>query len=153
VTSVTSVTSAAGPRGPYCAPDAPAAAWERLVGALEKKSLTLAGMYAHARLLAWDDQAIELAVPEKSVAADPEHVANLKKAVGDLVGAPLDVRVKAVAAGAAPPAAAAPSVAELESSRRQADRAGREEEARRHPATQAVIETFGAAIKEIKVDG
>jgi hypothetical protein len=45
------------------------------------------------------------------------------------------------------------SVAELENERRRVERERRESEARQHPATKAAMDTFGAAIKEIKVDG
>ena len=45
------------------------------------------------------------------------------------------------------------SVAETEGALKRADRERREEEARAHPATAAVIEAFGAKIKEIKIDG
>jgi len=50
--------------------------------------------------------------------------------------------------------AAAPARSVLEESRERAaeDRRRREHEAREHPATKLVLETFGAQIKEIKTD-
>jgi hypothetical protein len=144
------------------------AEWERIVVALEKRSMTLAGVYMHARLLSWDDRGIELGFPGESLqatlASSTDTVASLKKHLAELCGAPLEVKVKTIPGIAASPSGAAPapggpppaasaSVAEREDERRRTTRATREEEARAHPITEAVVEAFGAAIKEIKVDG
>src|SRR5205814_627605 len=111
-------------------------------------SVKLAGIYAGARLLSWTDQAIELGASGLLV-SDVENIKELKKIVAEVLGAPLDVRVKPVAGAFEQPR----SVMELEAQRAEAMRERREQEARAHPVTEKVIETFGAAIKEIKVDG
>ena len=122
--------------------------------ALEKRSITLAGIYAHARLLGWDARGIELGFTARSLqgslGGDADNVASLKKFLKEHTGAALDVKVKALE-GAPPPQTH--SVAETEGALKRADRERREEEARAHPATAAVIEAFGAKIKEIKIDG
>ena len=44
------------------------------------------------------------------------------------------------------------SAADVQLERARKERAGRESEAREHPLTKMVMETFGASIKEIKTD-
>jgi len=123
--------------------------WERFIGFLEKKSLTLAGIYTHARLLAWSTTLVELGFPKEfSLGTDPDKLAVVKGALAEFAGGPLELKVRTIEGDAA-----GASVAEVEGSRQKAERDKRVEEARAHPATQAVIDTFGAAIKEIKVDG
>ena len=137
------------------------AAWERAVTAFEKKSLTLAGIYSHARLGSWDDRAIELWVAgdslQASLATDPANIASLRSFLAEHTGAALEVRVSkgqgapASARGERPSGGA--SIAEVEGERRRVLREKREQEARSHPITEAVVQTFGAGIKEVKVDG
>jgi hypothetical protein len=158
------------------------AEWERLVATME---ITLAGVYAHARLLGWNDSGIELAFPKGSLqaalGADTDKLAKLKALVASQTGHPFDIKVKEIAnmpavAPVAPsasaangsngmpahmssavgdpvPSGASASVAERDDQRRRAERERRESEARQHPLTKAAIDTFGATIKEIKVDG
>ena len=49
-------------------------------------------------------------------------------------------------------AAAARSIIEAEQARLDSERDRRQTEAREHPLTKTVLDTFGAAIKEIKTD-
>jgi hypothetical protein len=128
--------------------------------------VTLAGVYAHARLLGWTDAGLELGFARGSLqaalGADTDKLAKLKAVLAQQTGTAFDVKVKEIAnmpppsmgasaaAGDPPPSA---SVAELETERRRAERERRENEARQHPLTKAAIDTFGATIKEIKVDG
>jgi hypothetical protein len=121
------------------------AAWTALLAGIESRSKMLAGVYHTARLIAWSDKAIELGIPG-GMAADAENLKELKKIIAELVGAPLDVRVKTEAA-------AGRSLLEVEAEKRETERKKNEEEARAHPVTEKVIETFGASIKEIKFDG
>jgi len=107
----------------------------------------LAGVYHTARLIAWSDKAIELGIPG-GMAADAENLKELKKIITELVGAPLDVKVKTEAA-----ASEGRSLLEVEAEKREAERKKNEDEARAHPITEKVLETFGASIKEIKFDG
>ena len=120
------------------------AEWGRLVDTISQRSVKLAGIYHTARLLSWTDRTIELGATG-SMASDPENVKELKRLVAELCGAPLDIHIKTEAAGR--------SLLEVESEKREAARKKNEEEARGHPVTEKVIETFGAHIKEIKVDG
>ncbi|MBI4511897.1 MAG: DNA polymerase III subunit gamma/tau [Deltaproteobacteria bacterium] len=140
--------------------------WERVILALEKKSMALAGIYAQAQLLGWSETRIELGFPanslQGSLGADTDNIAGLKKFLAGFLGRTLDVAVKTIQGICEKPGGgesggalmqAPTSVAEVERSRLHAERVRREEEARSHPSTQAVLKAFGASIKEIKVDG
>jgi hypothetical protein len=137
---------AAVPR-PYQAPADPMAEWSRLVEVVSQRSLKLAGIYHTARLLSWTDRALELGA-SGTMASDPENVKELKRLVAEIAGAPLDIVVKADA-----PVSGARSLHEVEAEKREAERKKHEDEARAHPLTEKVVETFGAQIKEIKFDG
>jgi hypothetical protein len=149
--------------------------------------VNLSGLFVHARLIAWNDQGVELGFARGTFAAerskDAVNVTKLKAILATLTGQAFDVKVKEIAHMPAPSGAppgpggasaaagsqtnghagahvAAPgepppsaTVAELEHERRRAERERRESEARQHPLTKAAIDTFGATIKEIKVDG
>jgi len=123
------------------------AEWTGLLARIETRSKMLAGVYHTARLIAWSDKAIELGIPG-GMAADAENLKELKKIITELVGAPLDVKVKTEAA-----ASEGRSLLEVEAEKREAERKKNEDEARAHPITEKVLETFGASIKEIKFDG
>jgi hypothetical protein len=145
------------------------AEWERVVAALEKKHMTLAGVYAHARLVGWQGRKIELAFAQGtlqgSLGADADNVAKMKAFLTEHFAAPMDLAVKTLANMPAPAPRAASagsgdeasgsgaSLAEVEHERRRAEREKREQEARQHPTTQAALDVFAASIKEIKVDG
>ena len=131
--------------GRYQAPVDPMAEWTALLGKIETRSKMMAGVYHTARLISWSDRAIELGIPG-GMAADAENLKELKKIIGELVGAPLDVKVKTEAASGR-------SLLEVEAEKREAERKKNEDEARGHPVTEKVLETFGASIKEIKFDG
>jgi hypothetical protein len=145
------------------------AEWERAVSSME---VMLGGIYSHARLLDWVDGRVELGFArgslQGSLGTDTANLAKVSRFMTTLLGAPVEVRAKEIAhmpdprPPAATPAAGAPSapsapggatVAELEAERKRADREKREAEARQHPITKAAIDTFGAVIKEIKIDG
>jgi DNA polymerase-3 subunit gamma/tau len=145
------------------APDNPMGEWETVIGALEQRNVMLAGVFSHARLLDWTERGLALGFAQGSLqatlAADPDNLKKLKDFLAERYGS-LDVQVKALAhmpeptsAGARASEPAAATLAEVENERRKAERDRRESEARQHPATKAAMDTFGAAIKEIKVDG
>ena len=147
--------------------------------------LTLAGVYAHARLLGWGEAGLELGFTKGSLqaalGADADKLTKLRALIAAQTGHAFDVKVKEIAnlpavtphangakgangtngtpahmsstVGDPPPSGGSASVAELEDQRRRAERERRESEARQHPLTKAAIDTFGATIKEIKVDG
>jgi DNA polymerase III subunit gamma/tau len=122
--------------------------WEKFIGFLEKKSMTLAGIYSNAKLMAWTEKGVEIGFPKEfALGIDPDKIAVVKAALKEFAGKPLALEVRTIEA------AAGASVADVEGARRREEHDKRVEEARAHPATQAVIDTFGAAIKEIKVDG
>src|SRR5215470_8068042 len=81
----------------YRAPADPMAEWTSLLARIETRSKMLAGVYHTARLIAWSDKGIELGIPG-GMAADAENLKELKKIITELVGAPLDVKVKTEAA-------------------------------------------------------
>jgi DNA polymerase-3 subunit gamma/tau len=146
---------------PSRAPENPMAEWERVILALEKKSLPLAAMYTQAHLLGWSAERIELGFADGSLqarlGADSANVGKLKQFLAEFVGSPLDVKVKAIPSGGLPAgergkSAPPKALADVEQERRLAERSQREQEARAHPAAKAVMETFGAPIKEIKID-
>jgi hypothetical protein len=92
---------------------------------------------------------VEVGFPKEfALGLDADKIAIVKGALAEFAGAPLDLKVKTIEG-----TAAGASVADVEGARQTADREQRMAEARAHPATQAVIDAFGAAIKEIKVDG
>ena len=137
----------------YRAPEDPMAEWERAIANLD---VTLASLYAQARLLAWSVRGIELGFTSGLTAergADPDNVTKLKAFLAMFAGSPLDVKVKTIQAEKETSASQGVSVAEVENERKRSERDKREREARQHPSTQAAIEVLGAVIKEIKVDG
>jgi DNA polymerase-3 subunit gamma/tau len=127
-------------------PPDPMAAWAKLMDAVEGRSRKLAGIYHAARLLSWTERSIQLGAAG-AMAGDPENLKELKKLVAAIVGAPLEITIVAETTPAAR------SLAELDAERKEAERKVSEQEARAHPLTEKVIETFGASIKEIKFDG
>ena len=130
--------------------------WPAILAALEAKNARLSDYLQHARVLAQSDTALELGFPEEAhiageLVAEPKNTTALRDQIKDLTGKTLTINVKLLDAQAA---AAAPVRSAVEESREKAaaDRQKREREAREHPATKLVLETFGAQIKEIKTD-
>jgi hypothetical protein len=107
-------------------------------------------MYTHARVLSWTDTAIDIEFADEVLAEiAKDKVGDLQAVLKDLHhGRVVEVRIKV---GAAAPGASR-SVAEDTRVRAAEERRSREAEARAHPATKMVLETFGASIKEIKTD-
>jgi DNA polymerase III subunit gamma/tau len=128
--------------------------WDKVLTLLETKSMTLSATFSHARVLAADAKGLTLGFPsdslQASLAQDQQTIAQVKKLAAEALGRPVEITVKAVA-GLQP--AVAPSRVEKEQAERDDLRQKRETEARAHPITEAVIQTFGASIKEIKIDG
>ncbi len=106
-------------------------------------------MYTHARVLAWTDDALDIEFGDE-VLADiaKDKTSDLKALLKDALGRAPEIRISV---GAAAPGTAR-SVAEDTRARAFEERRAREAEARAHPATRMVLETFGASIKEIKTD-
>jgi DNA polymerase III subunit gamma/tau len=134
-------------------------AWQVVLAQLDargKKSLS--GLFEQARVLTWTRDTLELgyAVPEHALGemADEKDTldqlrAVVRELVPDMKSVKLSIRLLDAAESQQ---AGARSVLEVDRERSSAERAKRESEAREHPITKHVLQTFGAQIKEIKTD-
>jgi DNA polymerase III subunit gamma/tau len=134
----------------------PAVIWDDLLRALEAKRAMLAGQYEHARVLSITPDAIEVGFPEEAhlsgeLALAPDAMNAMKAFLRDHFGRPVALSIKLLSAAES---AQAPARSLVEATREKAveERRKRETEAREHPVTKLVLETFGAQIKEIKTD-
>lgn len=113
------------------------------------------GNYQHARVLAFSDAAVELGfAPDYTLgemARAPEQVEVVRGVVRELSGKPTTVTVRVLSETEASTLPARSTVEETRA-RQDDERRTREAEAREHPMTRLVLETFGGAIKEIKTD-
>jgi hypothetical protein len=130
--------------------------WPGILAALEQKNPRLEGYLQHARVLAHEGDKLELGFPDNAhiageIMQEPKNTTALKEFLREHLGRSLDVKVKLLDEAAS---AAAPARSAVEETREKAaeDRKKRESEAREHPATKLVLETFGVQIKEIKTD-
>jgi DNA polymerase-3 subunit gamma/tau len=132
----------------------PLVAWEGVIAGLEAaRELDLVLIYQHARILGWTDAAIEVAFPPGMTgerASEPDKVAAMRVYLGQRFGRQVGFSVKIIDQPGEGPAAR--SIIEAAADRRQAETSQRQDEAREHPLTKAVLDTFGASIKEIKTD-
>jgi DNA polymerase-3 subunit gamma/tau len=155
-------TAAAG-SGPHAlaTPNNPAealAAWSKVIDYLEQqRKISLRGYYEFARVLAWTKDELELGfAPEAESkwagenAVEKQNVDDLRAVLAEL-GQKLKVTVRMLEPAEA---AKTPARSLVESTRATstAERTRREAEAREHPITKHVLQTFGAQIKEIKTD-
>ena len=156
------VASGSGPHAPSLAtPTNPAealAAWSKVIDYLEEqRKISLRGYYEFARVLKWTKDELELGfAPEAESkwagenAVEKQNVDELRVVLGELgQKVKLTARMLDVAEAAKSPAR---SLVESTRATSTADRARREAEAREHPITKHVLQTFGAQIKEIKTD-
>ncbi|MBA3395591.1 MAG: DNA polymerase III subunit gamma/tau [Deltaproteobacteria bacterium] len=132
------------------------AAWDFLLDRVEKVSITLRGAYEPARVLKWTRDALDLGYPPQfemvaEVAEAKEKTDLLRRVVQDHFGHAPKVSVRTLAE-AEVDSNPARSVLEATRERSTAERTKREAEAREHPITKHVLQTFGAQIKEIKTD-
>lgn len=130
--------------------------WAAVLDALqERRKFSTFGAYEHARVMSWTAEGIELGfAPDFTlgdIARSSEQVEQVKQVVRDLAGRPivLNVRVLSPAEAAATPLR---SLVEESRAKAEDERRRREREAREHPMTRHIVETFGGAIKEIKTD-
>ncbi len=107
-------------------------------------------------MLLWTGEAIEVGFADElhslgEMAREPDAIAEMRAFLADHLGHPVALSIKLLDAAAA---AAAPVKSIVEETRARAAevRKQRETEAREHPVTKLVLETFGAQIKEIKTD-
>jgi hypothetical protein len=85
------------------------------------------------------------------MAREPEQVEAVRVAVSELVGRPVAVTVRLLSAAESATTTTRSTVDEAKAKAHE-ERQRREREARDHPMTRLVLETFGAQIKEIKTD-
>ncbi|MCE9580270.1 MAG: hypothetical protein K8W52_44545, partial [Deltaproteobacteria bacterium] len=157
-------TGASHPAAPAAAhgtrpggPNDTRAAWAEVLNALEaRRKLRLFGWYEQASVLLWTGEALEVGFTADlhslgEMAREPDAIAEMRAFLADHLGHPVTLSIKLLDAAAS---AAAPVKSIVEETRARAaeDRKIRETEAREHPVTKLVLETFGAQIKEIKTD-
>lgn len=133
--------------------------WNLVLEELEhRKRFSLSGPFAHARVMKWTTDQIELGFPVDvhamgEMAADKEKLEELRLIVRDLGAELKNVRLSVrLLDERESEAAGARSMLEVTRDKSSAERIKREAEAREHPITKHVLQTFGAQIKEIKTD-
>ena len=124
------------------------------MSALESsKEYGLMTVYQTAKVLSWDEKGVKVGFPAggltSEIALDKEKVSRMRaflaKHVGDEMG--FDVSILS-----AEQEAQASSIIEDAKKRASEETEARREEAREHPITKKVLRTFGAKIKEIKIE-
>jgi hypothetical protein len=128
--------------------------WEGVCDALEEaKEFGLMTVYQTAKVLRFDETRVELGFPAdgmtSEIAVDKEKIARMGKFVRTHTGIDLKFEVRLLNADQE---ADALSVVEDQKQRNADELVRRREEAQEHPMTKKVLRTFGAAIKEIKVE-
>jgi DNA polymerase III subunit gamma/tau len=134
------------------------AAWAKVIDYLEaQRKISLRGYYEFARVLAWTKGELELGFAADhdsrwagENASEKANVDELRAVLGEL-GHKLKVTVRLLD-DAESTSTAARSIIESTRAQTSAERNRRETEAREHPITKHVLQTFGAHIKEIKTD-
>ncbi|HET7505022.1 MAG TPA: DNA polymerase III subunit gamma/tau [Kofleriaceae bacterium] len=132
-------------------------AWNDVLGELETlRKFSLLGPFQHARVMQWTPELLELGFPVDvhsmgEMAMDStDELRTILRSQGPAFKN-LRVTVRLLDAGESS-ATVARSVLETSRERTSAERSRREAEARAHPITKHVLQTFGAQIKEIKTD-
>jgi len=133
-------------------------AWAKVIDYLEtQRKISLRGYCEFARVLAWTPQHLELGFASDGQSrwagenlVEKQNVDELKSVLADL-GQQVKVEVRLLD-DAQSQAMPARSIVESTQAASRAERTKRESEAREHPITKHVLQTFGASIKEIKTD-
>jgi RNase H-fold protein (predicted Holliday junction resolvase) len=156
------VASGSGPSTPSktiaapTSPEAALAAWNDVLSVLEnRRKFSLLTYYQPARVLKWTTDEVELGfAPDVHYmgesAAEPANIDLLRGLLREL-GQPVKVTVRMLDEREST-ASSARSILEANRESSSAERTRREAEAREHPMTKQVLQTFGAQIKEIKTD-
>jgi DNA polymerase-3 subunit gamma/tau len=155
-----SVASGSGPQQ-IALPANPAEAlqaWAKVIDYLEtQRKISLRGYFEFARVLKWTATDLELGFAadddSKWAGENASEQANINELRGLLADLGHKVKVSVRMLDAAE-SKELPVRSIVESSRenKSAERSKREKEAREHPITKHVLQTFGASIKEIKTD-
>jgi hypothetical protein len=154
--------SGSGPAIPTIALPASSAealrAWSQVIDYLEgQRKISLRGYFEFARVLKWTSSELDLGFADDhdsrwagENAAEKQNLDEIK-AVLEQLGHKVKVSVRMLDAAESK---ALPTRSLIESTREKshAERSKRESEAREHPITKHVLQTFGAQIKEIKTD-
>jgi len=160
VPKVESVASGSGPQT-IPVPTNPAealSAWSKVIDYLEEqRKISLRGYYEFARVLRWTATDLELgfAADDDSKwagenAIEQNNINELRAVLADL-GHKVKVSVRMLDASESKDLPVR-SIVESTRESKSAERNKREKEAREHPITKHVLQTFGASIKEIKTD-
>jgi len=132
--------------------------WSKVIDYLEtQRRISLRGYCEFARVLKWTPTEIEIGFANDAESrwageslAETKNVDELRIVLGEL-GQKLKVEVRLLDETQSK-ASPARSMIESTKASSTADRRQRESEAREHPITKHVLQTFGASIKEIKTD-
>jgi DNA polymerase III subunit gamma/tau len=133
-------------------------AWAKVIDYLEtQRKISLRGYFEFARVLKWTATDLELgfAADDDSRwagenASEQANINELRTLLADL-GHTVKVSVRMLDAAESKDLPAR-SIVESSRENKSAERSKREKEAREHPITKHVLQTFGASIKEIKTD-
>ncbi|MCW5805943.1 MAG: DNA polymerase III subunit gamma/tau [Deltaproteobacteria bacterium] len=135
------------------------AAWNTVLNVLEaKKRVSLFGIFEHARVMSWTADLLDLGYPIAvhsmgEMAQERVILDELRAIVRELGTEQRNVKVNVrLLDSTESEQAGARSVLETTRENRSVERSKREAEAREHPITKHVLQTFGAQIKEIKTD-
>ncbi|HUH00707.1 MAG TPA: DNA polymerase III subunit gamma/tau, partial [Kofleriaceae bacterium] len=132
--------------------------WESIIVALgqESERLPLVRLYENAKVLAWTEEGIEMGYPASNFDAEDvakaQNVTAMEAFLTQHLGRPTRFQVKLLDERDLAKAPQARSAVEYKQEQQDRDRTQREAEAREHPVTRMVLDTFGATIKEIKTD-
>jgi len=132
--------------------------WEEVISSLEKqRKLALVRLFQEAKLLSCTTDRVVVGFPAGSIdaelAAERDKVDEMTAHMAAHFGRPVALEVKLLSpAELADAGTTAQSLVELANEKKREDREAREREAREHPTTRLVLDTFGATIKEIKTD-
>jgi hypothetical protein len=163
VPQAANVASGSGPNGLEIPTSAEAAlvAWNDVLSELEaRRKFTLLGPFQLARVMKWTAEEIELGFPVDvhsmgEMANERQTIDDLRSILHEIVPA---MRAKSAKVSVRmldeteSQSASARSVLETTRERGAVEKTKREAEAREHPITKHVLQTFGAQIKEIKTD-
>jgi hypothetical protein len=128
--------------------------WQQVLTDLrEARQMSLSMLYEHARVIEWTPDKIQLGFSPDAkslmeMAAERDKLEAMKAFLKERFGRDVAVKIQLVEGDDS----GAQSVIEVERQKADDLRAERESEAREHPVTKMVLDTFGASIKEIKTD-
>ena len=133
-------------------------AWAKVIDQLESlRKISLRGYFEFARVLKWTASDLELGFASDDDskwagenASEQGNINELRAVLADL-GHKVKVSVRMLDATETKNLPAR-SIVESSRENKSAERGKREKEAREHPITKHVLQTFGASIKEIKTD-